>query len=107
MTAEFDKQCWRLSGPLTVSEVPDVYVRSVVQRDRAGLPVSVHLEGVEKTDSSALALLLEWASWARREGSSLEFLSPPDSLRVIAALSDADELLGWPSTDEAGEAGTT
>lgn len=92
---EFRRESWRLSGPLTAREVPQRYAESLAQWRREGLPLEIDLGGVENTDSSALALMLEWLSWARRAGSRLDFRNPPDSLRVIAGLSDADGLLGW------------
>lgn len=96
MAIEFDRECWRVSGPLTVAEVPDRYAASLSRRDGEGLPEAVDLAAVERTDSSALALLLEWSSWAHKAGRELEFRDPPRSLRVIAGLSDASGLLGWP-----------
>lgn len=89
---------WRISGPLTAREVPGLHAESRAQREREGLPSEIDLGAVEATDSSALALLLEWLSWAR-QGGELVFLDPPSSLRVIAELSDAHTLLGWAESE--------
>lgn len=84
----------RLSGDLTVDEVPAVYRQSKAWLDR-GLPRSIELSALEATDSSAIALLLEWAEWARTRGREIEFLDPPEGLRTIAGLSQVGPLLGW------------
>lgn len=96
---EWTRDSWRLSGSLTAREVPGLYAASLAQARREGLPGEVHLGAVEATDSSALALLLEWLSWARRAGREMAFAVPPGNLRVIAELSDVHELLGWPERE--------
>lgn len=97
--AEFGANQWRLSGPLTAREVPALHAESLAQFRRGGPPSEVDLGAVEATDSSALALLLEWLSWARGAGAEMTFSDPPDSLRVIAELSDAHDLLGWTASE--------
>jgi phospholipid transport system transporter-binding protein len=84
----------RLSGDLTVDEVPAMYLRSK-RWLAAGLPRRIDLSALEATDSSAIALLLEWAEWARTRGQEIEFLDPPEGLRTIAGLSQVGPLLGW------------
>lgn len=98
-TTEWTRDSWRLAGSLTAREVPGLFAASLAQRDRDGLPSEVHLGAVEGTDSSALALLLEWLSWARRADREMAFAEPPGNLRVIAELSDVHELLGWPERE--------
>ncbi|MFU8877988.1 MAG: STAS domain-containing protein [Wenzhouxiangellaceae bacterium] len=84
----------RISGDLTVDEVPDVHRQSLAWKDN-GLPAVIDLAGVEHSDSSAVALLLEWAEWACRANRDIEFRNPIDSMRTIAGLSDLEPLLGW------------
>lgn len=86
---------WSLAGPFTFREAPGWYRESLSWYRSAGLPDELDLGKLERTDSSALALLLEWQSWARREGRQVRFLNPPEGLRVYAELTDTDELLGW------------
>lgn len=100
---EWSGDCWRFTGALTAREVPGIHAESLSQRARSGLPTRVDLGAVEATDSSALALLLEWLSWARREDHGIEFSDPPASLRVIAELSDVHTLLGWPESERGDE----
>jgi len=84
----------RLDGDLTVSEVPERYRQSLAWKpDR--LPEKLDLGGLGSTDSSAVALLLEWASWAAAAGQRIAFVNPPEGLRTIAGLSDVEALLGW------------
>lgn len=82
------------TGALTVREVPALY-RDSLAWQRGELPHTVDLAGVEQSDSSAVALLLEWLSWARARGRDMQFTNPPHGLRIIASLSQADALLGW------------
>lgn len=82
------------AGALTVREVPALYRESLAWQ-RGELPHTVDLAGVEQSDSSAVALLLEWLSWARARGRDMQFTNPPHGLRIIASLSQADALLGW------------
>ena len=84
----------QLEGRLTVDEVPSVYREHEGWRDD-GPPGVIDLSRLEATDSSAVALLLEWMSWARAHGSQIRFENPPEALRTIAGLSQVDELLGW------------
>ncbi|MFU8831848.1 MAG: STAS domain-containing protein [Wenzhouxiangella sp.] len=93
-----------LSGKLTMQEVPAVYQKSLADRKAGPLPDQVDLAGLERTDSSALALLLEWQSWARAQGQQIEFANPPESLQILAGLSQTGDLLGWTSGEEQQQA---
>ncbi|MDT8438679.1 MAG: STAS domain-containing protein [Wenzhouxiangellaceae bacterium] len=86
--------CVRLAGQLTVDEVPSVYRGSLAWRNGT-MPAIIDLSGLEGTDSSAVALLLEWAEWACRAGIAIEFRNPPEALCTIAGLSNLKPLLGW------------
>lgn len=86
---------WQLSGSLTLSDVPACYGASRSWYQSTGLPEAIDLSEIDETDSSTLALLLEWQSWAERDGCELQFLNPPRALVDYAALTDADALLGW------------
>ncbi len=88
----------RLTGRLTSREVPQLYRESLGwRRDR--LPEVIDLEGLERADSSALALLLEWRSWAEQAGTAMRFIHVPRSLCVMASLSQIEGLLGWRTMD--------
>jgi len=92
--ASHESETFRLEGRLTVDEVPAVY-RQHQDWEKDGPPAVVDLSSLEATDSSAVALLLEWSSWARAHDSEIRFDNPPEALRTIAGLSQVDTLLGW------------
>lgn len=89
-----ESETFRLEGRLTVDEVPTVYSEHQ-DWEEEGPPGVIDLSGLEATDSSAVALLLEWLSWARARDSEIRFYDPPEALRTIAGLSQVDKLLGW------------
>lgn len=89
-----ETETFRLEGRLTVDEVPAVYREHQDWRE-SGPPPVFDLSGLKATDSSAVALLLEWLSWARADGKTIRFDDPPEALRTIAGLSQVDQLLGW------------
>lgn len=90
----------RLEGRLTAREVPALERRYREQFEQRPLPSRVNLEQVESADSSALALLLEWQTQARRAGVDLHFEKPPQALKVIARLTGVAPLLGWTQASE-------
>jgi len=89
-----DPQDYRLEGRLTVDEVPEVY-RKRLSWKTEGVPSVIDLSGLKATDSSAVALLLEWKRWAKQAGGDVVFAHPPEALRTIAGLSQIDKFLGW------------
>ncbi len=83
-------------GDLTAAEVPDIYRRSLAWKKKSGqIPAEVDLSQVGRCDSSALALLLEWAGWAREKDQAIHFSNPPANLVTIASLSETGPLLGF------------
>lgn len=82
----------RLNGDLTAAEVSALYRRHFgPDADRP--PARIDLSGIERADSSALALLLAWRALAGERG--IEFLQPPTGLRAMAQVSEISTLLGW------------
>lgn len=90
--------CLRLSGRLGSAEVSALYRDSLAWR-QGGLPELVDLAEVKAADSSALALLLEWRTWAEQAGRPIRFVNVPRSLCVMASLSQIEGLLGWRTLD--------
>ncbi len=78
-----------------MAEVPEVYRASQAQFGEDNIPERIDLSGVKRSDSSALALLVDWQARARARGRRIEFANPPQSLLVLARLSESDRLLGW------------
>ncbi len=88
-------------GPdMTSIEVPEIYRDALKQWQSGNFPDRIELGGVRRTDASALALLLDWQARARSAGRSLSFDNPPESLLMLAQLSQASQLLGWPVREE-------
>jgi phospholipid transport system transporter-binding protein len=61
-----------------------------IANDRAAV---IDLSGVKDSDSSGLALLIEWLSIARAENKNLRYENIPAQLHQLARLSDVEELL--------------
>jgi len=55
--------------------------------------IEVDLQGVNKTDSAGLALLLEWITWANHTVREIRFLNTPDKITAIARTTEVDGLL--------------
>ena len=58
-----------------------------------GRAAVIDLSGVSDSDSSGLALLIEWLSIARAGRRSLRYENIPVQLHQLARLSDVEELL--------------
>ena len=58
-----------------------------------GRAAIIDLSGVKDSDSSGLALLIEWLSIARAEHKNLRYENIPVQLHQLARLSDVEELL--------------
>lgn len=86
-----------LEGNLESSDVARIYRQNQPACRAGDLPKQIDLSGLGQTDSSVLALVLEWQSLAHAQNSTIEFRSPPKSLRVLAGLSQVADLLGWNS----------
>lgn len=54
---------------------------------------TVDLAGVTRSNSAALALLIEWRALARRAGRDVAFVSVPDGIRQLARVCEVEELL--------------
>ena len=83
-----------LEGELTFDSVPEIYRQSLQLLSTPDRLRSVELSKLKRVDSAGLALLLEWQSVAHGQGRTLSFTNAPQDLVRLAALCDADELLG-------------
>ena len=59
----------------------------------SGRAAVIDLAGVKDSDSSGLALLIEWLSIARDASRKLRYENIPTQLHQLARLSDVEELL--------------
>ena len=55
--------------------------------------LSIDFAGVDDADSAGLALLLEWRSRARRDGTEVHYSGLPQSILSIARTTEVDHLL--------------
>lgn len=59
----------------------------------AGQAAVIDLQGVNDSDSSGLALLIEWLSVAKACGKKLCYENMPSQLQQLAMLSDVEDLI--------------
>jgi phospholipid transport system transporter-binding protein len=59
----------------------------------SGRAAVIDLAGVTASDSSGLALLIEWLSVAKAAGHALRYENIPSQLQQLARLSEVEELL--------------
>lgn len=82
----------RVSGSLhftTVSALLTAGVAAIA----GGRATVIDLGGVTGSDSSGLALLIEWLSEAKAANQTLRYENVPTQLHQLARLSEVDELL--------------
>jgi len=60
---------------------------------QGGRAAVIDLGGVTDSDSSGLALLIEWLSIAKEAGRSLRYENMPPQLQQLARLSEVEELV--------------
>jgi phospholipid transport system transporter-binding protein len=82
----------RVNGVLHFSTVTAL-LRSGSEAIASGRAAVIDLSGVKDSDSSGLALLIEWLSIARAERKSLRYENIPAQLHQLARLSEVEELL--------------
>jgi len=82
----------RVTGSLHFTTVSALLPRGVEAIDNNQAAV-IDLAGVTGSDSSGLALLIEWLSVAKRASRSLRYENIPSQLQQLARLSEVEELL--------------
>jgi phospholipid transport system transporter-binding protein len=82
----------RVNGVLHFTTVTAL-LRSGSEAIANGRAAVIDLAGVKDSDSSGLALLIEWLSIARAERKSLRYENIPMQLHQLARLSEVEELL--------------
>lgn len=82
----------RVIGSLHFSTVSALLTAGVAAIQAGGAEV-IDLAGVTGSDSSGLALLIEWLSVAKSVGRTLRYENIPSQLHQLARLSEVEELL--------------
>jgi len=82
-----------ISGEMTFDSTPNLYRELESRFEGKGSVTGIDLAGVNRADSSGLALLLEWQAMANRQQRKLQISNAPDNLLKLAKLCEADSLL--------------
>ncbi len=82
----------RVTGTLHFSTVSALLTAGVDAID-GGQATVIDLAGVTASDSSGLALLIEWLSVAKFNAKELRYENIPSQLQQLARLSEVEELL--------------
>ncbi len=82
----------RVAGPLHFTTVTHLLPPGIDAID-AGRAAVIDLAGVTSSDSSGLALLIEWLSVAKAASRVLRYENIPTQLLQLAKLSEVEELL--------------
>jgi phospholipid transport system transporter-binding protein len=82
----------RVLGSLHFTTVSTLLPAGVDAID-AGRAAVIDLAGVTASDSSGLALLIEWLSVAKAANRTLRYENIPSQLQQLARLSEVEELL--------------
>ena len=90
---KLDTHHFQVEGELCLETAPDLLQSMLGQFPAVGSEVQIDLEGVTRSDSAGLALLVEWLRLAEKQDITLHFHNLPDQLREIAQVSDLLPLL--------------
>lgn len=82
-----------VEGELSKFTVPSIMNRADSMMQGAAQNILIDLQGVTRTDSAGLALLLEWMSIAKEKGLQIHFRNLPAQLSKIAEVSDLEDIL--------------
>ena len=83
---------FELRGDVSFQTAEDI-LRSSEKLFAGMASIDVNLSAVEQTDSSGLALLLEWISRAAGAQMEIQFSNIPEKIQAIAVTADISELL--------------
>jgi phospholipid transport system transporter-binding protein len=90
----FGEERYRVSGVLDAITAPQLLQESSERFATAeGADIQIDLSGVTESDSSGLALLLEWLRGARQRKQTIHFANLPAQIAALARISEVEELL--------------
>ena len=81
-----------IKGDLSFSTVPAAYEQTKNSFGE-GQHIRFDLNNVQRADSAAMALILEWHRLAKEHNSQITLLNVPVMLKNIASVTDLEELL--------------
>jgi len=83
-----------LIGELSFQTVPDVLIRCQDMLNGHAGDMQVNLEGVSRSDSAGLALLVELVRMKRAQGQAVTFSHVPEQMQAMALVSRLEQVLG-------------
>ena len=83
-----------IKGDLTFDSVPDLWqdARALLTSKVLASQV-VDLAEVGRADSAGVALLVAWLGLVRKRGHSVQFINPPEQMRVLVQITGLAALL--------------
>ncbi|QBQ54134.1 STAS domain-containing protein [Nitrosococcus wardiae] len=84
---------FRIVGELTFDTVPEATKKGLALFDEVAGELCIDLQGVFRTDSAGLALLITWMRYAQENNKSLQFFNIPAQMLAIARISSLDQIL--------------
>lgn len=86
------KEAYKITGNITFSTVPQLNNAGIQYIVTHQCPI-FDLSAVEKTDSSAIALLLAWIRDAKKESKTIHFENIPHQVLEVAEVCGVSSLL--------------
>lgn len=97
MTAELEKTSaghYQLKGQLSFASVPLLWSQNRTDLfDDTSTSIEIDLSRLDRSDSSGLALLVEWYRSAEQYNKTISFVNLPAQMLDIARVSGLDEIL--------------
>ncbi len=85
---------YQLSGELSFESVPELWQQNKnVLFEDDNKQLEINLVTLERSDSSGLAILVEWFREAEKQNKKIIFLNVPQQMYDIAKVSGLDEIL--------------
>lgn len=81
-----------LIGELSFDTVPAISAKFANMANNSA-EVILDLQGVSRTDSAGLALLIEWMRSAHREKKRIVFKNMPEQMLAVAKVSELEDIL--------------
>lgn len=88
-----DDHSYLIRGELNMQTVPDMLKQAEPILADGREELVFDLQGISRTDSAGLALLVEWMQAAGQQQTRITFRNLPTQLRDIARVSGLEELL--------------
>ena len=84
--------CFILKGVMSFQSVPVIW-RQGMDLFRTSPSLVLDLQGVTRSDSAGLALLIEWMRFARSLNKPISYINMPQQMLAIARASSLDNIL--------------